>query len=47
MILRSFCGSGTIVIEAAMMAARIAPGLTRKNYGFENWVLHDDGLWNK
>ncbi|OGV27756.1 MAG: 23S rRNA (guanine(2445)-N(2))/(guanine(2069)-N(7))-methyltransferase [Legionellales bacterium RIFCSPHIGHO2_12_FULL_37_14] len=42
-----FCGSGTIVIEAAMLAASIAPGLTRKSYGFMHWALYDEGLWNK
>lgn len=42
-----FCGSGTIVIEAAMMAANIAPGLTRNSYGFEHWTMHDESLWNK
>jgi 23S rRNA (guanine2445-N2)-methyltransferase / 23S rRNA (guanine2069-N7)-methyltransferase len=41
------CGSGTIVIEAAMMAAQIAPGLLRQVYGFMNWVGHDALLWNR
>lgn len=41
------CGSGTIVIEAAMMAAQIAPGLLRQIYGFMNWVGHDAQLWNR
>ncbi len=31
------CGSGTLVIEAAMIAADIAPGLTRDYYGFLGW----------
>ncbi|MBE9560583.1 MAG: bifunctional 23S rRNA (guanine(2069)-N(7))-methyltransferase RlmK/23S rRNA (guanine(2445)-N(2))-methyltransferase RlmL [Proteobacteria bacterium] len=31
------CGSGTLLIEAAMMAANIAPGLLRKKFGFFNW----------
>jgi len=31
------CGSGTLLIEAAMMAANIAPGLLRENFGFFGW----------
>ncbi|HOT15943.1 MAG TPA: THUMP domain-containing protein [Bacteroidales bacterium] len=31
------CGSGTILIEAAMIAENIAPGVFRKQYSFENW----------
>ncbi len=41
------CGSGTFVIEAAMMAADIAPGLTREYYGFLGWRGHDAGLWRE
>ncbi|MFQ3230097.1 MAG: 23S rRNA (guanine2445-N2)-methyltransferase / 23S rRNA (guanine2069-N7)-methyltransferase [Reinekea sp.] len=40
------CGSGTIVIEAALMAADYAPGLLRQEYAFERWLLHDAILWN-
>jgi len=32
------CGSGTLVIEAAMWAANIAPGIYRKRFGFERWA---------
>lgn len=39
------CGSGTLVIEAAMIAAEIAPGLTREYYGFLGWRGHDAALW--
>ena len=36
------CGSGTFVIEAAMIACRVAPGLMRKGgFAFENWQDHD------
>lgn len=42
-----FCGSGTIVLEAAMMAAHIAPGLLRKDQAFMNWVGHQPHLWEK
>jgi 23S rRNA (guanine2445-N2)-methyltransferase / 23S rRNA (guanine2069-N7)-methyltransferase len=39
------CGSGTIVIEAAMIAADIAPGLNREYFGFVGWRQHDPELW--
>lgn len=39
------CGSGTFVIEAAMIASNIAPGLDRQKFGFSRWVQHDDKLW--
>lgn len=32
-----FCGSGTLLIEAALMARNIYPGIFRKKFGFENW----------
>ncbi|HEY3374912.1 MAG TPA: THUMP domain-containing protein [Candidatus Aquicultor sp.] len=39
------CGSGTIVIEAALKAANIAPGLIHKTFGFQRWLDFDAGLW--
>jgi len=39
------CGSGTFAIEAAMMAANIAPGLQRSYFGFNKWRLHQPELW--
>jgi 23S rRNA (guanine2445-N2)-methyltransferase / 23S rRNA (guanine2069-N7)-methyltransferase len=39
------CGSGTLPIEAAMMAAHIAPGRARPYFGFLGWRGHDAGLW--
>lgn len=40
-----FCGSGTFPIEAALMAANIAPGMNR-NFTAENWTnLIDKKLW--
>ena len=39
------CGSGTLLIEAAMIAADIAPGLLRQRFGFLAWKKHDDVLW--
>lgn len=31
------CGAGTLLIEAALWARRVAPGLTRERFGFERW----------
>ncbi|WP_421863552.1 bifunctional 23S rRNA (guanine(2069)-N(7))-methyltransferase RlmK/23S rRNA (guanine(2445)-N(2))-methyltransferase RlmL [Motiliproteus sp.] len=39
------CGSGTLLIEAALMAANIAPGLMRQHFGFEGWLKHDAAAW--
>ncbi len=41
------CGSGTFVIEAAMIAADIAPGLLRDHYGFFAWRQHDTDVWQR
>ncbi len=41
------CGSGTIAIEAAMIAANIPPGLDRDYFGFSRWLQHDKALWEK
>jgi 23S rRNA (guanine2445-N2)-methyltransferase / 23S rRNA (guanine2069-N7)-methyltransferase len=39
-LLDPFCGSGTIAVEAAWLAAGIAPG-SRRSFGFERWLDHD------
>lgn len=39
------CGSGTLLIEAALIAGDIAPGLLREYYGFNGWLGHDANLW--
>lgn len=39
------CGSGTLCIEAAMMAADIAPGLERNYFGFMGWRGFDPAIW--
>ncbi len=39
------CGSGTIIIEAALMAANIAPGLTRNTFGFQHWQGYNASQW--
>ncbi len=41
------CGSGTLVIEAALMAAEVAPGLLRRRFGFERWLQHDAVAWQE
>jgi len=39
------CGSGTLPIEAALMAADIAPGLQRPSFGLFRWPQHDAAAW--
>lgn len=39
------CGSGTLVIEAAMMALDLAPGRKRERFGFERWLGHQPEMW--
>jgi 23S rRNA (guanine2445-N2)-methyltransferase / 23S rRNA (guanine2069-N7)-methyltransferase len=39
------CGSGTLVIEAGMVAANIAPGSRRHYFGFFGWPGHDRQAW--
>lgn len=41
------CGSGTLVIEAALMAGRIAPGLLRADQALQHWVQHKASVWEK
>jgi putative N6-adenine-specific DNA methylase len=40
------CGSGTIVIEAALLANNIAPGMYRREFGFMKWKDYDETLWD-
>ncbi|MDA3904233.1 MAG: bifunctional 23S rRNA (guanine(2069)-N(7))-methyltransferase RlmK/23S rRNA (guanine(2445)-N(2))-methyltransferase RlmL [Desulfuromusa sp.] len=40
------CGSGTLPLEAGLIAADIAPGLLRSYFGFSGWKQHDAELWN-
>lgn len=39
------CGSGTILIEAAMIACNIPPNLNKKEFGFERWKDWDEDLF--
>jgi putative N6-adenine-specific DNA methylase len=41
------CGSGTLLIEAALIARNMAPGLFRKEYAFEKWPDFDADLFDK
>lgn len=41
------CGSGTLAIEAAMIATNKAPGLLRDNFGFMHILGYDPGAWRK
>lgn len=46
-LLDPMCGSGTLLMEGAMMAADIAPGLKRSLWGFQAWSGHDETLWQE
>jgi len=41
------CGSGTLLVEAALIARNMAPGLFRKEYAFEKWPDFDADLFDK
>ena len=41
------CGSGTFLIEAALIGANIAPGVYRDSYAFQQWPDYDEELFNK
>jgi 23S rRNA (guanine2445-N2)-methyltransferase / 23S rRNA (guanine2069-N7)-methyltransferase len=44
-MLDPMCGSGTLLIEAAMMSLNIAPSILRTKFGFEKWKQHNDECW--
>lgn len=46
-LLDPMCGSGTLLIEAALMLSDSAPGLQRKRFGFMAWHRHDPLLWER
>ena len=41
------CGSGTLLIEAALIARNIAPGVYRQGFAFEKWANFDADLWEE
>jgi 23S rRNA (guanine2445-N2)-methyltransferase / 23S rRNA (guanine2069-N7)-methyltransferase len=46
-LLDPMCGSGTLLIEGAMIAADAAPALNREYFGFLGWRGHDAVLWER
>lgn len=44
-LLDPMCGSGTLLIEAAMMACNIPPAINRETFAFQNWRDYDEKLW--
>ncbi|MBI5009782.1 MAG: class I SAM-dependent RNA methyltransferase, partial [Bacteroidia bacterium] len=46
-LLDPMCGSGTIPVEAAMIASGIPPGRFRKSFGFQKWKGYNKELFNK
>lgn len=44
-LLDPMCGSGSLLIEAALLAGDIAPGLQRSYFGFLGWKKHDAPSW--
>ncbi len=41
------CGAGTILIEAALMARDVAPGLYRHEFGFMHWRRFEAAIWHE
>ncbi len=46
-IIDPMCGTGTLLIEAALMLGDVAPGLFRQYFGFFGWKGHDESLWQE
>lgn len=44
-LLDPMCGSGTLLIEAALIVGDSAPGLLRENFGFQHWLGHNEKMW--
>lgn len=44
-LLDPMCGSGTLLVEGALMAGDIAPGLARDYFGFLGWKQHKPNIW--
>ena len=41
------CGSGTLLVEAALIAHNMSPGIFRKSFAFEKWPDFDEELFDK
>ncbi|MFY7733308.1 MAG: THUMP domain-containing class I SAM-dependent RNA methyltransferase, partial [Bacteroidia bacterium] len=46
-LMDGMCGSGTILIEAAMMAKNVPANYLRKRFGFQSWLDYDHQLWQE
>jgi putative N6-adenine-specific DNA methylase len=46
-LLDPMCGSGTILVEAGLIASHIAPGFFRSSFGFMQWPDFDSALWKR
>lgn len=46
-LLDPMCGSGTFLVEAAWMAADVAPGLLQPRFGFDGWLQHLPEQWEE
>lgn len=46
-LLDPMCGSGTLLIEAAMLATDRARGVHRGHWGFGGWAQHDEAIWQE
>ncbi|HUH37094.1 MAG TPA: bifunctional 23S rRNA (guanine(2069)-N(7))-methyltransferase RlmK/23S rRNA (guanine(2445)-N(2))-methyltransferase RlmL [Spongiibacteraceae bacterium] len=46
-LLDPMCGSGTLLIEGALMAMGIAPGVMRARWGFDGWLGHQADVWRE
>lgn len=46
-VIDPFCGGGTLLVEAALAVADIAPGLLRERWGFAGWHGHDARAWSQ
>ena len=42
-----FCGSGTLLIEAALLATGIPSNIERQHYAFKNFANYDEAMWNE
>ena len=42
-----FCGSGTLCIEAYLIASKTPPNWHREQWGFKQWLGHDESLWEQ
>jgi len=47
MLVDPMCGSGTFLIEAALMATNAAPGLLRRRWPFERWPDFEPAAWQR